>query len=192
VRLPPERDYYYVYYEGTKRGGKPFNVELVKLNFEDVQWSFRKRAIDLPPKKGNYELMQHWIDNMWEALYNPIWLLKLRPGDKHLRTWAVVSGQHRLRLMDAMEPNHIWVYVSEYGYERFDWRITRQDVSKKIRSIMELNDRPPRKGTMSGRCESCGELTAWKKVTVGSKLDGVHMYCKKCGEENPYPWPGRL
>ena len=192
-RLPPRRDYGYVFYEGTKHEGDCFNVDLVKIKFEDLRWNFKHRQIDLPSRSGDHELMQHWIDNMWEALYNPIWMLALREGDKHKRKWAVISGQHRLRLMDAMNPNHIWVYLSEYpSYGRFKWRITRGDVSKEVHEIMGQNDRAPKKGTVKGICEHCGKETRWRKLTVGSKLDGVHMYCRICGGENPYPWPGRL
>ena len=145
----------------------------------------------MPPIRGNQSLMNQWIDNMWEALYNPIWQLRLHPGKG--RKYAVISGQHRLRLLDAMDVNHLWFYdVSYPDYEPFRWRVGSSDLPRELRVIVGKNNRPPVNGTLNGVCGYCGERASWKKVTVGSKLDGVHLYCKRCGGENPYPWPGLL
>jgi len=188
--IPPARKYFYLEHSGDQRG-HPFSVTLNKITMDELRENYKNRKIDMPLLQGNWELMNHWITNMWEAVYNPIWQLQLHPGKD--RKYAVISGQHRLRLLDAMDVNHIWFYDVEYpDYVPFRWRIGRRDLPPDLQRIVSKNERPPRKGTMSGTCEHCGQHTSWKKRTIGSKLDGVHMYCKKCGEENPYPWPGRL
>ncbi len=188
--LPPARKYFYLKFSGDQRG-HPFTVEFNRISMEELRENYAHRGIDMPKLHGNWGLMNHWISNMWGALYNPIWQLQLHP-DKG-RKYAVISGQHRLRLLDAMDVNHIWFYDVVYpDYEPFRWRIGRRDLPGDLQQIVLDNERPPRKGTMSGMCESCYQHTSWKKKTIGSKLDGVHMYCKKCGAENKYPWPGRL
>ena len=189
-QIPPSRNYYGFEYSGDQRG-YPYSVSFNKISMKNLRENYKHRKIDMPEIQGNWELMNHWIQNMWEALYNPIWQLQSWPESG--RKYAVISGQHRLRLLDAMDVNHLWFYDVYYpSYESGRWRIGRSDLPKELRDIVTKNERPPRKGTMSGICEHCGQQTSWKKKTIGSKLDGVHMYCKKCGEENQYPWFGRL
>jgi len=143
---------------------------------------------------GNWKLMNYWIESLWEALYNPITQLLFPPEEakKRHRKWAVIAGQHRLRLLDAMGINELWFYEADYpGFGQFDWRITERDLSEKTQEIYRSNHRAPRRGTMSGTCRHCGENTSWKKETY-HKLWDVRMKCKKCGRYNSYPYPGRL
>ena len=192
-KLPPMRTYKYLYYEGEKFG-KPFTYELKSVPFEEVRDNYKNRYIDMPPVVGHWKLMNYWINSLWEALYNPITQLLFPPEEieKRHRKWAVIAGQHRLRLLDAMEVDTLWFYEADYpGFGQFDWRITEKDLSGEIQEIYRYNHRPPERGTMSGTCRHCGKYTSWKKETY-HKLWDVRMRCKKCGRYNPYPYPGRL
>ena len=69
--------------------------------------------------------------------------------------------------------------------------IGRRELPVEVHSLMAMNDRPPENGTVGGTCIHCGELAGWRKTTV-DRVSDIRMHCKKCGGENPYPYPGRL
>lgn len=177
---PFPRDYFYVGWEGTV-GDKTFKIEFKKITMDEFHELYRHRERDLPRIQGNWETMNIWIKNIWDALYNPVTLMPVNAR----RRLGIVHGHHRLRLLDAMDVNHFWYY-------EVSAKVGRRKLPREITDIMQMNDEPPRRGTVSGSCIHCGENTRWKKVTSKSKLTGVKMFCMKCGEENPYPYPGRL
>ena len=187
-RLPPQRDYFPVECRGEKNG--PFTFRLTSAPMDDIRYNFRKRRMDLPPVEGNWGNMQVWIDNMWEALFNPVWLLVLR--EEAGRKYAIIDGVHRLRLLDAMDATRVWFYEANYpGYATHAWRITSADLPPVTRSLVQQNRCTPRWGSRRGTCVHCGTETTWKKKTV-NRLSDIRMYCRACGEENPYPYPGML
>lgn len=193
-KIPEVRGYYYFNYEGEKRSGGWFRWELVCVPFEEIRESYKSRFIDMPPIHGNWKLMNYWVDSMWEALLNPIIQLRFRDdvARQRRRRWAVIGGQHRLRLLDAMGVNELWFYEVDYPtFGEGDWRVGYNDLDGDARKWFNLNHRDPRRGTMSGICRHCGESTNWKKETH-HKLWDVRMRCAKCGRYNPYPYPGRL
>ena len=187
--VPPSRPYYYVEYSGEHRG-HPFSVKFNKITMGELRENYKNRRIDMPLIQGNWGRMNLWIENMWEALYNPIWQLQLRPEAD--RKYAIISGHHRFRLLDAMDASHIWFFdVSYPSYEAGRWRVGIAQLPKHLNKIAHMNSLPPLRGTMSGVCDHCGKNTSWKLKTI-NKIDDVRMFCPKCGRENPYPWPGRL
>ena len=154
-RFPEPRDYYYVYHKG-----KNFTFELCKVSMEQVRKECR-----LVKVLGDWDNMQVWIDNFWEALYNPVWLLqRVKLG--------VLHGHHRTRLLDAMDANHIWCYV-------VDKKITSKVLPRRVRGLMRRNNRNPKYGNRSGVCVKCGKKTRFKKRTF-NKVADVRMYCLKC------------
>ena len=175
--IPPTRQYRYVIWTGEV-DQKPCHVEMKCIPFETFHKQISRRS-SLPPIQGNWDKMNVWIKNIWEALYNPVTLYRF-----HERRIGIVHGHHRLRLMHAMGVNHIWYYD-------LSLRVGRRKFPRRINRLMRSNDRRPRVGTVSGVCESCKRKTKWKRVTF-NRISDVRMYCKKCGEETLYPYPGVL
>ena len=185
VKIPPQRVLRYLNYRGFSKG-KPFHVHLTSAPMKEIRECFGARKIDLPPVVGNWDTMNIWINNMWEALYNPVKLLKHRE-----RKWAIMDGCHRLRLLDAMDADLVWFYEYKYEYARNDWRVPNSSLPRIILTIMERNNKPPRHGTYSGTCKNCGKSVKWSRPGMGKLIKDI-QYCSVCGAENPYPYPGRL
>ena len=183
---PPQRNLRYVECVGVTRG-YPYTMKMKKVRMEDVGKSMKKT--DVPPVLGNWDNMNLWIRNMWEALYNPVKLLNHKE-----RRWAVMDGCHRIRLLDAMDADTIWIYEFDYEYEIGRWRVAMSDIPTEAKIIMGFNDRSPVLGTVGGKCIHCGENTSWtrKAANKNTRLVQEIQFCKRCGGENPYPYPGRL
>lgn len=183
--IPPQRHLTYLEYSGV-HNLKPFHISLERTRMNDIRDCFKDRKMDLPTVEGNWDLMNIWIDNMWTALYNPIKLLKHKQ-----RKWAIIDGCHRLRLLDAMDADIVWFYEYTYAYGPGDWRVSDSSLPSDIKEILRKNNRIPRKGTISGICNSCSTITNWSRPNM-KKISKEVQYCVKCGAENPYPYPGRL
>ena len=180
-QIPPQRDYNYVEHTGVTSKDIEYHLCLDSIEIEKPR-SWFTSPLDVPKLLGNWDLMNHWIHNMWEALYNPLWMW-LKPNN----TIGIIHGHHRFRLLNAMDAEKIWFYgVKAVHYKIGNWLIPTEKVQ-----LMRENDRPPRKGTVFGVCESCGQSTKWRKKTF-DRVSDVRLYCQECGVENPYPWPGRL
>ena len=181
TEFPPTRDYYYVKHNGVSATGVEYIVELKYVDMDEMR-SYLHKYLDKPKILGNWELMNHWIQNMWEALYNPLRLLRRADGKL-----GIMHGHHRFRLLDAMNSNRVWCYE----LVAMTNKTGKMNYPPEIRILMLKNERPPRRGTVKVTCQSCGESTKWKRKTI-DRVSDVRLYCVSCGAENPYPWPGRL
>ena len=181
-RFPPPRLYYPVEFSGISSKGVEYKVSLLPISMDRMRKDLEGRAFDRPVIQGNWDLMRIWIDNMWDALYNPLELW-LKPDGK----LGIIKGHHRFRLLDAMDANQFWAYVLEAS----GYKIGERDPPPAIKETILKNELPPRKGTRSGVCEHCGQETRWRMKTI-VRGKNVRMICLKCGKENPYPWNGEL
>ena len=179
--LPPQRDFSYIVHCGFSSRDVEYCLELDSVAIGELRECLRS-SLDVPTLLGNWDLMNVWIGNMWEALYNPIWLW-LKPGGG----FGIIHGHHRFRLLNKMDVERVWFY----GLDARHYKIGKLMIPADVRQLMQGNDRAPRRGTVSGVCESCGERTRWSLKTFDRVTD-VRMFCKVCGAENPYPWPGQI
>ena len=177
--IPPQRDYYLVEHRGVTSRGVEYHLKLDSVEIGELR-KYLSSRLDVPPLLGNWDLMNCWIANMWEALYNPLWLW-IKPAGG----FGIIHGHHRFRLLNKMDAEKVWFY----GLEAEHYKIGKLLVPPETRQLMRENDRVPRRGTVSGVCESCGKRTGWAKKTV-DRVSDVRMYCKIGGAENPYPWSG--
>ena len=181
MEAPPQRDYHYIEHVGVTSRDIKYVLKLDSVEIEALRDCLTS-PLDVPELLGDWVLMNHWIQNMWEALYNPLWLWYNPNGDL-----GIIHGHHRFRLLNAMDAERVWFY----GLEAEHYKIGHLLVPLEIKQLMNENDRAPRRGTVSGVCEACGKKTGWAKKTF-NRVSDVRMYCKVCGAENPYPWPGQI
>lgn len=179
--VPPQRDFYFIEHRGETSKGIEYHLKLDSVETTELRKHLTKH-LDVPPLLGNWDLMNHWITNMGEALYNPLWLWIKSDG-----ALGIIHGHHRFRLLNKMDAERVWFY----GLRAKHYKIGKLLIPPKIRGLMDENERAPRRGTVSGICESCGKRTGWTKKTI-DRVSDVRMYCKICGAENPYPWPGQI
>lgn len=181
IELPPTRGYYNVNCTG---GDTYFRLECFSMDF--IREEFRSRAsYELPPVQGNWDNVQLWVDNLWEAMYNPLWMRKYEDGSIGKRwDYGVFDGHHRMRLFDALDANCIWGYVQNIKhFVRPSW----------VKNILISNKRSPRRGTFSGPCPKCREDVRYKAYPQENhRLIGGILKCSRCGEIIDYPWPGVL
>lgn len=180
-QIPPQRDYYYIEYEGISENGTPYRYFFDSISLNELKKDLRN-PLEVPKRLGNWDLMNEWITNMWEALYNPINVWG-RPDGKN----AILKGRHRFRLLDAMGCKNVYFY----RLEATTYKTGKLYIPNDIVKIISKNDRQPKKGTMDGICEHCGSYTKWKRVSINA-INDVRLYCRICGEENPYPWRGQI
>jgi len=181
VKTPPERPLYQVYHEGVSSKHVPYMLRLTPIKMSETRKHI-KDELSAPRILGNWDLMNEWVENMWEALYNPIWLWKKPKGG-----YGVMHGHHRYRLLDAMSP----VMINAYVLDARHYKIGDLQLPPRVKELMKLNDREPVRGTVSGVCIHCGYEGRWSKKTF-NRISDVRLYCKSCEGENPYPWRGRL
>ncbi len=125
----------------------------------------------LPPIKR--DKLQVWVDNIWEALYNPVWLIR---RGKRL---DVKDGWHRLRILNALKIEYVLCVLCTPGVKTVDIPACFKVVNKK-------NLHPPRYGRVLGVCSGCGKRVRYKRLVKGGRL---RIYCPECGVEVPYPYP---
>ena len=179
--IPPPRTYHPINHTGVSTKNIHYKITLESI----PRVEFKKHlhnALDVPKRLGDWDLMNEWIENMWEALYNPIWIYK-NPNGK----LGVMHGHHRFRLLDAMRSNVVWAYMLTADRSK----IGNLQIPVETKNLMTQNDVAPIKGTVSGVCESCGQHQRWVRKTF-NRVNDVRMYCRICGEENPYPWRGQI
>ena len=179
--LPPQRQYTPL---NCEIGDTYYRLERFPMNFMREEFSNRT-SYELPPLQGNWGNVKTWVENMWEAMYNPLWMRKYEEGNKRRWKYGVFDGHHRLRLFDALGANCIWAYVQNVKhFEKPSW----------VRSITLKNVREPRQGVRSGACPHCGLKHVKYKILhkPNHRLMGGKLECNQCGGEIPYPWAGVL
>ena len=180
-RVPPQRTYQPFSHKGESSKGVTYMLTLKQIPLKEMKQSIRD-YLSAPPIQGDWDLMNEWIGNMGEALYNPLWLWEKSP-----KRYGIMHGHHRYRLLTAMDAESVWAYVLTAQHHK----IGNLNIPPEKRQVMTLNDRPPINGTVRGVCSSCGVATRWVKKTY-DRVSDVRLYCSSCGAENPYPWRGRL
>ena len=181
LELPSPRDYHYFeYYQGDSY------IRLEKLSMDVMRKEFTSRKnYEMPPVLGNKKLLELWVENMCEAMYNPLWMRRFEDHKKGYKL-GIFDGHHRLRLFDALGANYIWGFIQN---------VRHMETPTPIMNIRKLNMKEPNKGTKIGVCTHCGQKTRWtfkRESGHDHRLLGAKMICLKCDKENPYPWPGRL
>jgi DNA-directed RNA polymerase subunit RPC12/RpoP len=196
-RMPPQRELYNIQHRGfSKNTGRPYTYRLARLDMEDVRENFAKYKRDLPAFQGNMELVQYWVDSMWGAMYNPVMMRYVMPEDflDHPRErkrkpppdiwYQLLHGHHRLRLLDALDANHIWVYMATGHHHG-------HDLPADVRTLRKLDARIPKRGTRNTTCEKCGtEAPVSSKKHNDFNIDRWYT-CPRCNYKNlnyqPYP-----
>ena len=172
VRLPSQREIHEIDY---RTGNYYFKTELIDMNI--IRENCKR---DLPTLEGNWDNSQFWLDNLWEALYNPIWILR-----KEESKIGILKGHHRMRMFDALDADKVLCYVTD----RKDLSIKK--LPREVVRIIKLNRKNPNLGNCAGICPKCKQLAKFKKITR-HKLFDVIMICTKCGSDDIYTYPGRL
>lgn len=180
-KIPPTRMLHPLEHTGVTTKDIEYTLKLESIKTSVLRKHLTK-PLDAPKLLGDWELMNEWIGNMWEALYNPIWLWK-KPDNG----FGVIHGHHRFRLLNKMDAERIWYY----GLTAKHYKIGKLQIPVEKKQLMNQNERAPIKGTVSGTCESCGQHQRWIRKTF-NRVNDVRMYCRICEEENPYPWRGQI
>lgn len=197
--MPVQRPLLNIQYEGIGFTGKIFTFKLAKMEMGSIRENFSKYRRDLPPFMGRMDLLQYWVESIWDALYNPVWMRWVRHEDflehpnpkKRGRVpnieYQLLHGHHRIRIFNALNANHIWVYMCtghHHGSDLPDW----------AKETRRMNTRAPVRGTRGTTCTNCGI-----GVSVSSKkyndFNIKRWYrCKKCGhyDDTYQPYPERL
>jgi hypothetical protein len=181
IELPPQRDYINV---DCGKGNTYYRLQRFTMDFMREEFSNRSHY-EMPPVQGNWDNVRTWVKNMWEAMYNPLWMRKYEEPHKRKWKYGVFDGHHRLRLFDALQADSIWAYVQNVKhFEKPNW----------VKNITAKNVRAPRKGTFSGACPNCGLESVKYKVLhrPNHRLLGGKLVCGKCGGKIEYPWAGVL
>lgn len=181
IELPPQREYVPV---DCVDGDAFFKLQRFDMDF--MREEFRNRShYEMPPVQGNWDNVRTWVENMWEAMYNPLWMRKYEPPNKRGWNYGIFDGHHRLRLFDALGADSIWAYVQNVKhFPRPDW----------VKNILAENNRNPRKGVFGGSCPHCNKTKVKYKVLPkpNHRLMGGKLVCGECGGEIEYPWAGVL
>ena len=180
IELPSPRDYHDV---NCIQGDSYFRLQ--RFSMEHIREEFSDRAhYELPPVQGNWDNVKLWVNNMWEAMYNPLWIRKYEPGSGRSWNYGVFDGHHRLRLFDALDANCIWGYVQNIKhFVRPTW----------VKDVMKANLKDPRRGTYLGPCPECKINVKYKAYPQDNhRLIGGILKCSICGTIIDYPWPGVL
>lgn len=168
------------YIEGAKAGSK-FILTLKKMDTQFIKDNGTDGFLSSPPKHNDWGLMNEWIMSMWEALYNPIFIINEMKG-----RITIYDGQHRFRLLNNMGAEHLYCYELITDMFNIGDLALPIEVENKIRQ----NDRPPINTTVIGHCKGCGRETRWWL----EKHDRVNwvLNCSKCRYKRPYPWSGEV
>lgn len=180
-KTPPNRSLHPVDHIGVTSKDIPYHLKLESIKISELRKHLR-HPLDVPKLLGDWDLMNEWIANMWEALYNPIWLW-VKP-DSGL---GVIHGHHRFRLLNKMDAETVWYY----GFTASHRKIGKLNIPAENAALIQQNERAPIHGTIEGVCETCGKFQRWVKKTF-NRINDVRMYCRLCGTENPYPWRGQI
>ena len=198
-RMPPQRGFHNIQVEdvGFWEGGYTFR--LARIGMDVLRENFSAYRRDLPPFQGRMDLLEYWIESIGEALFNPIWMRWVRDVDflehpnpkKRGRIpnikYQLLHGHHRIRMLDALDPNHIWVYmVTGHHHGR--------DRSSELRRVLKLNDRVPLRGTRTAICSQCGTQCRVSSRKFNEFNIKRWYTCKACGhfDDTYQPYPERL
>ncbi len=182
VTLPdPPRGMYPIHVEQknmNKKGkyyGEPFTVDLIMMPMESVRQTFPVKCRETPQARKN---LQIWVDNMGPALFNPVWWRVAhepikKPG-KRLNQWLrIVQGNHRLRALEALDFDFIYVYFQIGAAFK---------TSKKKLELMKRNHRVPTHA-IGNKCPQCEKPIKCSLYGI-KKPDGStgrRMKCRHCG-----------
>ena len=196
--MPPQRQFYNIQHEGESFW-KGYTFKFARVPMKVIRENFAKYRRDLPVFQGNMELLEYWIESIWEALYNPIWLRWVKPEDfldhpneKKRRPppdldYQLLHGHHRIRMLDALDANHIWVYMCTGHHHG-------SDRPQRLRELLKLNDRSPRRGTRAAICTNCGSSCAVSSKKFNEFNIKRWYTCKYCGhfDDTYQPYPERI
>ncbi len=180
-KTPPTRLLHPVEHRGVTSKGIPYHLKLTSVKTSVLRKHFHS-PLDVPKLLGDWDLMNYWVSNMWEALYNPIWLWVKPSGGR-----GVIHGHHRFRLLNKMDAETMWFYALDAEHHK----IGDLQIPVQVKQLLKENDRAPIRGTIRGTCNICGKSQRWVKKTL-NRVNDVRMYCRLCGSENPYPWRGQI
>lgn len=197
-RMPPQRQLHNVQYEGMGFSGRTFSFRLARIGMDVVRENFKKYPRDLPPFQGRMDYLQYWVVSMWEAMFNPMWFRWVRPEDfihhpqerKRGRIpnldYQLLHGHHRIRLLDALDASHLWVYMCTGHHHG-------PDLPAEYKRLRALADRPPLRGTRTAMCEECGQPSPVSSRKF-NEFNIKRWYTCKCGHigEGYQPYPERL
>ena len=125
--------------------------------------------------------MNEWIASMWEALYNPIFLINGKRGYV-----TIYDGQHRFRLLNAMRAESLYIYELMTDLPNTGDLCLPVEIEAKIRR----NDRTPMNRVVIARCQHCKREAYWRMEKRG-RVDWT-LKCQSCGYKRPYPWSGEI
>ncbi len=192
IKLPfPPRKMYPVHIAGVNRDPRSeyfntrWSIDLIAVPMESVRLLFKFKSPRTPESRRN---LQVWVNNLGEALYNPLWW-RIFPGGKdypprgggrwpHRQHPYIdrVHGTHRIRALEALDANFVWVYFQVGAPSR----VPRSELYQ-----MKRNERPPTVSTTTGNCENCGARIQWEG---GRDLTKSTKYvCKACGHHGERP-----
>lgn len=169
--------------------GTPWVIDLIMVPMESVRRMFGFKSVNTPEARKN---LQTWVNNQGPALYNPVWWQLYLGGPypprhggrfPHRKTpWIDrVHGTHRIRALEALDFDFIYVYFQMGPVGRFPSDQTWQ---------MKRNERPPTMYTVFGKCDKCGKSIRW---TGGRDVTKATKYKCRCGHEGSrdpiYPEP---
>ena len=169
--VPPKRELHSVTYRNNDLW-----FGLTKMPMDVIRKNCKR---DLPELQGNHDNMNLWISNIWEALWNPCWIL-LKPNGRY----GIMHGHHRMRLFDAMDADNVWCYV-------MNQKVGIKELPRNVVVKLRENDRVPCMGSRVGKCPRCKADVRFRKKTF-NKLFDVRMSCPACGADDLYPYPERL
>jgi len=198
-RMPPQRQLHNIQHIAIGFTGKEYSFRLARIGFDVLRENFKVYPRDLPPFQGDMEKLQYWIDSIWEALYSPCWMRWVikedfvnhpnpkKKGRIPTREYQLLHGHHRIRMFDAMDANHMWVYMCTGHHHG-------SDLPQDIRILRKLNAKDPKRGTRMTNCVKCGN-----QVGVSSRkrndFNIKRWYkCDKCGyyDDTYQPYPERI
>jgi hypothetical protein len=160
--------------------------EMHPVYYDSSDWSITLEALDIniiretgikcvetPEAREN---LQTWVDNMGPALYNPV---VYRPLDTpYPWKYGSRSGGHRVRALEALDFNFMYVYLIR-GEEP-------STIPRRVRIDMDNNNKSPIVSARSPKCEVCGGITSTKRI-VDRSFGKRHIKCLKCGHTYSIP-----
>ena len=141
--------------------GQGWKIELIRIPMKQVRTltGFKKKE-----GKESDENLRVWLRNLGEALYNPSYW-KLRDN-----RMILYHGNHRVRALEALDFNFIYVYL-EIG------EAPPLDRSQSLQ--LTVNDRYPVLNERYVCCSKCGEQAKW--VSKNNCTIPMTYQCLKCG-----------